>query len=129
MLSTIAAICIGASCGALGRWLLALWLNGSSTSQATLPLGTLAANWIGAYLIGVAVAVFQQQTDLDPAWRALIVTGFLGGLTTFSSFSAEVVAMLQTERYGTALSTAMLHTGGSLMLTLAGIRTVRLLSA
>lgn len=126
---TVAAICVGASCGALARWLLGLWLNSTPASQATLPLGTLAANLIGGYLVGVAVAVFQLQTDLDPVWRALIITGFLGGLTTFSSFSAEVVAMLQGERYATALATALVHTGGSLLLTVAGIRSVRLLAA
>ncbi|MES2944763.1 MAG: fluoride efflux transporter CrcB, partial [Pseudomonadota bacterium] len=83
----VIAICIGASVGALSRWGLALWLS----PGGVIPWGTLAANLIGGYLIGVAIAVFQAMPQLDPAWRLLLVTGFLGGLTTFSSFSAEVV--------------------------------------
>lgn len=85
------AICIGASLGALARWRLGLWLS----PGGLIPWGTLAANLIGGYLIGVCVAVFQALPQLDPAWRLALVTGFLGALTTFSSFSAEVVGMLQ----------------------------------
>lgn len=107
--------------GALARWGLGLWLNGAMA----LPLGTLAANLIGGYLIGVCVAVFQALPHLDPTWRLALVTGFLGALTTFSSFSAEVVAMLGQQRYGLALGTAALHLLGSLLLTLAGIRTAQ----
>lgn len=114
----IAVICIGACLGALARWQLALWLN----PGALLPWGTLAANLIGGYLIGVCVAVFQSMPQLDPAWRLALVTGFLGALTTFSSFSAEVVGMLQQQRYALALGTAAVHLFGSLLLTLAGIR-------
>jgi CrcB protein len=116
------AICLGASAGALARWQLGLWLNPTTTVGATLPLGTLAANLIGGYLIGVCVAVFQALPQLDPAWRLALITGFLGGLTTFSSFSAEVVAMLGQQRYALALGTALLHVAGSLVLTIAGIR-------
>jgi CrcB protein len=87
-------------------------------------MGTLAANLMGGYLVGVAVAVFQALPHLDPAWRLAIVTGFLGALTTFSSFSAEVVGMLGQERYFLAFGTAALHLFGSLLLTVAGIRTV-----
>jgi len=86
-------------------------------------MGTLAANLIGGYLIGVCVAVFQALPQLDPAWRLALITGFLGALTTFSSFSAEVVAMLSQQRYALALGTASLHLGGSLLLTIAGLRT------
>jgi fluoride exporter len=119
-MQSVAAICLGACLGALGRWGLGLWLN----PGALLPYGTLAANLIGAYLIGVAVAVFQHLPQIDPAWRLLIITGFLGALTTFSSFSAEVVGMLGQQRYWLAFSTAALHLFGSLLLTLVGIKSV-----
>jgi CrcB protein len=123
MLLPVLGICIGASFGALSRWALALWLNvGASGSPMLLPWGTLAANLIGGFLIGVCVAVFQMLPQLDPIWRLTLVTGFLGGLTTFSSFSAEVVAMLLEQRFGLALGTAMLHVAGSLAMTWCGIR-------
>lgn len=115
----VLAISLGASVGALARWQLGLWLN---QGHALLPWGTLAANWVGAWLVGVAVMFFQSQTQLDPAWRLALVTGFLGALTTFSTFSAEVVAMLQHARYALALATASLHLLGSLALTLAGMK-------
>lgn len=122
----VLAICLGACAGALLRWRLGLWL---SAPGALLPWGTLSANLIGGYLVGVAVAVFQALPQLDPTWRLLLVTGFLGALTTFSSFSAEVVAMLQNARYTLALGTAALHLLGSLLLTVAGIKTVTLFLA
>ncbi len=103
----------------MARWGLALWLN----PLAAMPMGTLAANLVGGYLVGICVAVFQALPQLDPVWRLALVTGFLGALTTFSSFSAEVVAMLQQQRYGLALGTAALHLFGSLLLTVAGIKT------
>ena len=118
MLAVI-AICIGASLGALARWGLGLWLN----PFALLPLGTLAANLLGGSLVGICVAVFGALPQLDPVWRLALVTGFLGALTTFSSFSAEVVAMLMHQRYALALGTAALHLLGSLLLTVAGIKT------
>ena len=116
---SVFAICVGACVGALMRWGLGLWLS----PGALIPMGTLAANLMGGYLVGVAVAVFQALPHLDPAWRLAIVTGFLGALTTFSSFSAEVVGMLGQQRYLLAFGTAALHLFGSLLLTLAGIRT------
>jgi fluoride exporter len=122
---TIFAICIGASAGALARWQLGLWLNPSTVSPEvglTMPWGTLAANLIGGYLVGVCVAVFQAMPNLDPLWRLALVTGFLGALTTFSSFSAEVVAMLNQGRYALALLTAGLHLFGSLTLTIIGMK-------
>ena len=118
MLAAI-AICLGASLGALSRWGLALWLS----PGGAIPWGTLAANLIGGYLIGICVAVFQALPQLDPVWRLALVTGFLGGLTTFSSFSAEVVNLLMQQRYLLALGTAGLHVAGSLLLTVAGIWT------
>ncbi|NBW49905.1 MAG: fluoride efflux transporter CrcB [Betaproteobacteria bacterium] len=118
----VIAICLGACAGALARWQLGLWLNPVATAGTVLPWGTLAANLIGGYLIGVCVAVFQAMPQLDPAWRLALVTGFLGALTTFSSFSAEVVAMLGQQRYALALGTAGVHLLGSLALTIAGMR-------
>jgi CrcB protein len=120
----VLAICFGACLGALARWQLGLWLSHSS---ALIPWGTLAANLIGGYLIGVCVGVFQQWPELDPLWRLTLVTGFLGALTTFSSFSAEVVALLQQGRYTLALSTASVHLFGSLALTVLGLKTVAML--
>jgi CrcB protein len=117
---TVLAICIGASAGALARWGLGLWL----TPGGVLPWGTLAANLIGGYLIGVAIAAFQAMPQLDPVWRLLLITGFLGGLTTFSSFSAEVVEFLMAERYGLALLTAGLHVLGSLGMTMLGLKSL-----
>lgn len=115
----VIAISLGASIGALARWQLGLWLN---QGHAVLPWGTLAANWTGAWLVGVAVVFFQSQTQLDPVWRLALITGFLGALTTFSTFSVEVVAMLQHARYALALGTASLHLVGSLALTLLGMK-------
>lgn len=111
------AICIGASLGALARWRLGLWLS----PGGLIPWGTLVANLIGGYLIGVCVAVFQALPQLDPAWRLALVTGFLGALTTFSSFSAEVVGMLQQQRYLLACTTVGLHLAGSLLMTVLGL--------
>jgi CrcB protein len=125
----VIAICIGACAGALARWQLGLWLNPIAISGTVLPWGTLAANLIGGYLVGVCVAVFQATPELDPTWRLLLVTGFLGALTTFSSFSAEVVAMLGQQRYALALGTAGLHLLGSLGMTIAGIRSISLLGS
>ena len=117
------AVAMGAAIGALLRWRLSVWLN----TGGAMPLGTLAANLIGGYFIGVCVAVFQALPQIDPLWRLALVTGLLGGLTTFSSFSAEVVLMLQSQRYGLALATAATHLLGSLVLTFAGLKTVALL--
>ena len=117
-MGAVLAICIGASVGALSRWGLGLWLS----PGGLIPWGTLAANLLGGYLIGVAVAVLQAMPQIDPVWRLLLVTGFLGGLTTFSTFSAEVVAYLLEARYGLAAFTALLHVTGSLLMTVAGIK-------
>jgi CrcB protein len=89
-----------------------------------LPWGTLAANLVGGYLIGVAIAAFQAMPELDPVWRLLLITGFLGGLTTFSSFSAEVIGFVMAERYGLALLTAGLHLLGSLGMTVLGLKSL-----
>jgi len=120
-LSGALAVAAGAVLGAWSRWLLGLWLNRPGTA---LPLGTLAANLAGGLLVGMALAWFESHPDLSPAWRLFAVTGFLGALTTFSSFSAEVVAMLQEARYLLALLTAVTHLAGSLLLTVLGLKTV-----
>ena len=117
-MGAVLAICIGASVGALSRWGLSLWLS----PGGLIPWGTLAANLLGGYLIGVAIAVFQAMPQIDPVWRLLLVTGFLGGLTTFSTFSAEVVTYLLEARYGMAAFTALVHVTGSLLMTVAGIK-------
>ena len=114
----VLAICIGACVGALARWRLGLWLS----PGGLIPWGTLTANLVGGYLIGVCVAVFHAMPQLDPAWRLALVTGFLGALTTFSSFSAEVVEMLMVQRYALALGTTALHLLGSLGLTVLGMQ-------
>jgi CrcB protein len=88
-----------------------------------LPPGTLTANLVGGYLVGLAIAVFTQWPQLAPEWRLFVITGFLGGLTTFSTFSAEVVIALQQGRLGWALATIAVHLCGSLALTLAGLAT------
>jgi len=115
----VLAISLGATAGALARWQLGLWLN---QPHSLLPWGTLGANWVGAWLVGMAVVFFQSQTQLDPAWRLMLITGFLGALTTFSTFSVEVVAMLQHGRFLLAFGTAGLHLLGSLALTLLGMK-------
>ena len=113
----IFAICLGASLGALSRWWLGLWLS----TGAGLPWGTLAANLIGGYLIGVCIALFQAMPQLDPVWKLAIVTGFLGALTTFSSYSAEVIGLLQQQRLAAALGWAAIHLAGSLCMTYVGM--------
>ncbi|MDO9134851.1 fluoride efflux transporter CrcB [Hydrogenophaga sp.] len=118
---SVIAICLGACVGALARWRLGLWL---STPGSLLPWGTLAANWIGAYAIGMAFAFFNAQPQLDPVWRLAIVTGLLGALTTFSTFSIEVVTLLQQGRVLLASGVAALHLFGSLLLTWLGIKTL-----
>jgi len=123
--AAIAAVALGGALGCLLRWVLGtLWNPGS----ATLPLGTLAANMAGGYLVGLAVAYFAANTAMAPEWRLLCVTGFLGGLTTFSTFSAENVQMLLDGRYGSAAMHAGVHLFGSLALTAAGIATYRALT-
>jgi CrcB protein len=121
MLNSILAISAGASLGAVLRWLLGASLN---SLFPTVPLGTLAANLGGGYLIGVAIALFANHPALAPEWRLLIITGFLGGLTTFSTFSAEITGLLQQGRPAWAAAAISLHVGGSLLMTLLGLATV-----
>lgn len=124
MIQSILAISIGASAGAVLRWLLGLSLN---SLFPTVPPGTLAANLIGGYLIGLAVAVFAGHPEFAPEWRLLVITGFLGGLTTFSTFSAEVTVLLQQGRLLWAGLAISVHVVGSLVMTLLGLATVALI--
>ena len=118
MLSSLFAISVGASLGAILRWLLSIGLNGLFP---TLPPGTLVANLVGGYLIGLALTFFAQQPHLPPEWRLFVITGFLGGLTTFSTFSAEVTTLLQAGRLGWAGAVIATHVLGSLAMTLLGM--------
>lgn len=112
---------LGAAFGAWTRWLLGLALN---PLLIALPLGTLAANLIGGYLVGVAVGVFHLNTHYPLAWKLFAITGFLGGLTTFSTFSAEVVERLLAGQPGLAVGVATIHLAGSLLATYLGLLTV-----
>ncbi len=111
------AIGIGAALGAIARWLLALGLN---RLVPGLPMGTLAANLIGAFLVGIAMAVFVQYDTIPLVWRLALTTGFLGGLTTFSTFSAETVLLMQRGEWLATSAIVGSHVIGSLALTLAG---------
>ncbi|KAF1050650.1 MAG: putative fluoride ion transporter CrcB [Stenotrophomonas maltophilia] len=126
MFKSIAVIVFGGSLGCLFRWYLGLKLNALFPS---LPPGTWAANMIGGYIVGVAVALFAANPSLAPEWRLLLITGFCGGLTTFSTFSAETFALLQSGRVGWALGEIAVHVIGSLLATAAGVLTYTLLSA
>ncbi|MEW6293785.1 MAG: fluoride efflux transporter CrcB [Pseudomonadota bacterium] len=123
--AALAAIALGAVLGAWLRYGLGLWLNPLFT---TVPLGTLAANLTGGYLVGAAVAVFHINVELSPELKLFFVTGFLGALTTFSTFSAEVVHLIQNARYGWAAGAASLHLFGSLLMTGLGILTIHKLA-
>ncbi len=124
MLKSVIAISLGASAGSVLRWGLGLMLN---ALFPPIPMGTLAANLIGGYCIGLAVSFFDFFPTLSPEWRLLCITGFLGGLTTFSTFSAEVTALLQQQRLVMAVGAIGLHVFGSLLMTLLGIATFALL--
>ena len=123
MVKSLIAISVGASLGAITRWGLGVSLNSFFPAIA---LGTLAANLIGGYCIGIALSIFAFLPALSPEWRLLIITGFLGGLTTFSTFSAEVTTLLQQQRITWALGTIALHVCGSIVMTFLGIGTVAL---
>ena len=125
MIGQFVAVGAGAALGAWLRWGLSAWLN---PRVPQYPLGTLAANLVGGYLVGIAVAFFIARTDLAPEWRLFVVTGLLGGLTTFSTFSAEVTEHLLRGGYGHALVLAFAHLAGSLVLTVAGFATYRALT-
>ncbi|MEB0030567.1 fluoride efflux transporter CrcB [Undibacterium sp. RTI2.1] len=116
------AVGLGAALGAWLRWGLGIWLNATHPS---FPIGTLLANLGGSYIIGLSVAFFSANPHLSPEWRLLVITGFLGGLTTFSTFSAESMALLQRGDYATALLHTSLHLFGSILLCFAGFASWR----
>lgn len=116
------AVGLGAALGAWLRWSLSLWLN---TLQSSVQTGTLVANLIGGYLVGLAMAFFTTHAGISPEWRLFAVTGFLGGLTTFSTFSAESVILLQRGDYVWALAHSALHLFGSILFCIAGVATYK----
>ncbi len=118
------AVGAGAALGAWLRWQLGILLG---SLHANVQIGTLAANLVGGYLVGLALAFFTAHPGLSPEWRLFAITGFLGGLTTFSSFSGESVLLLQRGQYGWALAHTALHLFGSLLLCAAGFATWRAL--
>jgi fluoride exporter len=122
----ILAVGIGAALGAWLRWILGIALN---PVYPTVPLGTLMANIVGGYLIGISVEYFAQHAGLPPEARLLIITGFLGGLTTFSTFSAEAVTLLMRAQYGWASLLIGAHVAGSIVATVLGIMTVKALQS
>jgi len=122
LVPALLAVFVGAGLGACLRFALGESLN---RWLPQMPLGTLAANLIGGYLVGVAIAFFAWRTDVSILWRLALITGFLGGLTTFSTFSAEVINAFGRGEPGWAVITAVAHLAGSLLLTVLGIATVR----
>lgn len=126
MYLSILAVGIGGALGSLFRWFLGIRLN---SVLSALPLGTLAANVIAGYVIGVAVAFFARMPELSPEWRLFVITGLMGGLSTFSTFSAEVVQRLQQGRLGWAFAEIGIHVAASLLMTALGIATVSLIAA
>lgn len=126
MFSTFLAVLIGGGVGSVARWYISLKLNPTSS---LIPLGTLAVNLAGAFIIGIVIALFNRMTQWDPVWKMLLTTGFCGGMTTFSTFSLEVVYMLQDGRFGAALLNIALNLLGSITLTLLGFMLVSWYSA
>src|SRR5688572_18875483 len=124
MWKSVVAICLGASLGALLRWWLGAQLN---SFFPTIPPGTLVSNLVGGYIVGLAIAFFAGFSALAPEWRLLVITGFCGGLTTFSTFSAELVTLLQQGRALWACGALAAHLAGSVLMTFAGIGTVALM--
>jgi fluoride exporter len=120
---SLIAVAVGGMLGCLMRWFLAIVLN---RYFPTIPPGTLAANLVGCYVIGVALAIFTANPGLPIEWRLFLTTGFCGGLTTFSTFSAEVVILMQSGRLAWAMGAIATHVIGSLLMTFAGIATVML---
>ncbi len=115
------AVGVGAALGAWLRWLLGLFLN---PLFVAVPLGTLAANVLGGFLVGVAVGLFHLNTHFPLAWKLFAITGFLGGLTTFSTFSAEVIERLLAGQPAVAIGLASVHLAGSLCATYLGLLSV-----
>ncbi|MCZ4059874.1 fluoride efflux transporter CrcB [Pantoea sp. LMR881] len=124
MLKSLFAVMIGGAVGCSLRWLISLRFNALFPS---LPPGTLMVNLTGGFIIGAALAWFVKHPHIDQAWKLLIVTGLCGGLTTFSTFSAEIVVLLQSGKYLWAMSSVLIHVVGSLLMTFAGFALVNAL--
>ena len=118
MLQLLLAVFVGGGTGSVLRWWLGMKFN---PMHHAIPIGTLIANLLGAFIIGAGLAWFNRLTHVDPMWKLLITTGFCGGLTTFSTFSAEVVSLLQEGRLGWAAGAIATHVSGSLLMTLLGL--------
>ena len=123
-MNSLLVVVFGGALGCVARWVLGLLLNALFPA---IPPGTLAANLIGCYLVGISLAYFGAHPELPPEWRLLVITGFLGGLTTFYSFSGEVVMLMRQDRITMACAAISLHLGGSLLLTFAGMATMSVL--
>lgn len=119
------AVGLGAAIGAWLRWCLGMWMN---TIHQHIPLGTLVANLVGGFIVGMATSFFFWHNNISPQWRLFIITGFLGGLTTFSTFSAETVLMLQRGEYIWAGIQILLHVAGSILVCIAGFAAYRFFS-
>ncbi|CFQ41056.1 camphor resistance protein CrcB [Yersinia frederiksenii] len=115
MFNTLLAVFIGGGVGSVARWLVSMKLNSLSSN---IPVGTLIVNLAGAFIIGLALALFTRVTHIDPVWKLLITTGFCGGLTTFSTFSVEVVYLIQDGKLAWAAGTVLLNLAGSLAMTM-----------
>lgn len=115
MFNTLLAVFIGGGVGSVARWLVSMKLNSLSSN---IPVGTLIVNLAGAFIIGLALALFTRMTHIDPVWKLLITTGFCGGLTTFSTFSVEVVYLIQDGKLAWAVGTVLLNLAGSLAMTM-----------
>lgn len=126
MFNTFLAVLIGGGVGSVARWYISLKLNPTSS---LIPIGTLTVNLVGAFIIGLVIALFNRMTHWDPVWKMLLTTGFCGGMTTFSTFSLEVVYMLQDGRFGAALLNIALNLFGSIALTIIGFMLVSWYSA
>jgi len=124
MLKSLLAVMLGGAVGCTLRWLISLRFN---TLFPSLPPGTLLVNLAGGFIIGAALAWFVKNPQIDPAWKLLIVTGLCGGLTTFSTFSAEVLMLLQSGKYLWAMASVLTHVTGSLLMTFAGFALVNFL--
>ncbi|CNB89374.1 fluoride efflux transporter CrcB [Yersinia intermedia] len=115
MFNTLLAVFIGGGVGSVTRWLISMKLNSLSNH---VPVGTLLVNLIGAFIIGLALSLFTRVTHIDPVWKLLVTTGFCGGLTTFSTFSVEVVYLIQDGKLAWAAGTVLLNLAGSLAMTM-----------
>ena len=120
MLQLLLAVFVGGGTGSVLRWWLGMKFN---PMHHAIPIGTLIANLLGAFIIGAGLAWFNRLTHVDPMWKLLITTGFCGGLTTFSTFSAEIVNFLQEGRFGWGLTTIAIHVAGSVLMTFLGVLT------